>query len=357
MGYSKKASKPTGGVSKVDWDGLNAHLLQQIGTSVEQRIGVVTGIIELGIQPRPDYVEKYKGTKEQKDKLKGGNTYLSEDESEIITEMSPVEQIALYADFPEIDINYGEFYGINSDDEDDNGWKPYRHLITNEFWDKATTTMLAKGASLSCRKDDKSESGYAYDGKSTISKLALGGNYIGSDKKIISQAPVDQKFDLGDLLGAVFTMDLQAVEDGKYVNIKGKNIGSKHRQLPDPEFDTDLCFGISFDGGNDDEALKQVRKNIWETIKRASNWEESGLQADYNDYQARMTAEYKKKKEGESTDEGEEESQETVEKNVPQKAPPKKAPPQKAPVKKVAPKTKPEPEVGDDEDFEDDCPF
>lgn len=326
MGYSKKASKPQSS-SNADWDGFNEHLLEQIGEASEARIGILSGIIELGIQERPDFVEKYKGTKAQDAKLKNDNTYLSEDETEIITEMSPAEQVAFYADFPEIQINYGKFF--SADGEDD--WKPYRHLLTNTYWDQGSKQMLAKGAALSCRKDDKAPSGYAYDGKSTISKLAL-------FTKAVEKAPVDQDFELGDLLGGVFTLNLQAVKDDKYVNIKGTGIGSKHAQLPTPEYDLEP-FGISFDGDNEPEDIKQVRVQLWNTIKRAKNWETSGLKKDLEAYEAA-----KKEESGEKSADEEEEQPKS-------KKPAKKAPPKKAPAKKK----EPEPDV--DEDDDEDCPF
>lgn len=269
--FSKKASdRSGGGGSNVDWDAYNDHLLEQIGEEEENRIAVVSGLIDLGIQDRPDYVEEYKGTKAQEAALKSGKSRLDEDEENIITPLKPTEQIAIMADFPEIMINYGKFF--SKDGEDD--WKPYRHLITGEWWDKSARKMLAKGVSLSCKPDDKSESGWAYDRKSNISKLAVATG-------VVAKAPVDQNFDIGELLGGVFTMDVSAEEskDGKHINVKVKNISKKHEKIPVPDHDIEP-FGVMFDGDNDEESLKQLRASVKNTLERAQGWETSGLKAE-----------------------------------------------------------------------------
>lgn len=267
--FSKKASdRSSGGSSNVDWDGFNDHLLEQIGEEEENRIAILSGLIDLGVQERPDYVEEYTGTKKQEAALKAGTSHLDEEEENIITPLKPTEQIAIMADFPEIMVNYGKFF--SKDGEDD--WKPYRHLITNEWWDKGAREKLAKGVSLSCKPDDKADSGWAYDRKSTISKLAVATG-------VVPKAPVDQNFDIGELLGGVFTMDVSAEEDGKYVNIKVKNISKKHDKIPVPDHDV-VPFGVMLEGGNDEEDLKQIRASVKNTLKRAKGWETSGLKAE-----------------------------------------------------------------------------
>ncbi len=266
--FNKKASKGTGG-SDVDWDAYNDHLLEQIGDEVENHVAIVSGLIDLGVQERPDYVEEYTGTKKQEKAIKDGRSYVRENEDgeeEIVTELKPVDQVAIFADFPEIMINYGKFF--SKDGEDD--WKPYRHLITGTFWNKADRKMYAKGVSLSCSPNDKAKGGWAYDPKSTISKLAVA---TGSAK-----SPVEQDFDIGELLGGVFSMDLVAEEskDGKHINIKANNPSKKHKTVKVPEYDIEP-MGIMLDGDNDEEDLKQLRPAIINTLELAEGWATSGL--------------------------------------------------------------------------------
>jgi hypothetical protein len=336
MAYSKKVEKKAS-ESNVDWDAFNEHLLEQIGEDGQSQVAILSGIMDLGIQERPDHEEPYKGSTEQDKSLADERSYLSEDEETIITPAKPVDSVALYADFPDVEVNYGKFFSKDAVDE----WRPYRHLITNTWWDSSAKLMVAKGAALSCRPNPKAESGWAFDGKSTISRLA-------TCTGVVRKGPVDQNFDIGELLGGVFVMDLQAVRDKEYINIKALNIGTKHIAIPNPEYDLEP-FGISFSGGNDDSALQQVRANIRATMARALNWDDSGLKADFENYE-------KASKEVDSKPE--EKQNEVPEEEPVKKAPPKKAgvagksaPPKKAPVKKKAPE--PEPEEDDDED----CPF
>lgn len=362
MGFSKKASKgSSSNVSNVDWDAFNEHLLEQIGEEVESRVGIISGIIDLGVQPRPDYVEEYTGTKKQDAQLKSGRSYLDADEENIITELKPVDQVAIFVDFPEIMINYGEFF---NDGEDD--WKPYRHLITGENWDKQENKMFAKGVSLSCKPDDKAPSGWGYDRKSTISKLAIGSG-------VIKRAPVDQNFDIADLMNGVITMDLVAEESGKYVNIKATNISSKHPAIPVPEHDIE-CFGIGLDGDNDADTLKFIRASIRNTLERAQGWETSGLKAELDAQEKAAT------KASEDSTEDDEEEDDTPKKRTPRKAPAKKTtkrvaeeeededdeeeetpPPKKRtarkPVKRTTKKKEPEPEEEDEDDYDEEIPW
>lgn len=320
--FSMKAEKVTS-TSNADWEGFNQHLLEVIGEDVESQIGVISGIVDLGLQKRDSYVEKYKGTPEQDKKLEGNYTYLSEDGEEIITELSDAKQIAIMVDFPELMVNYGKY--LSEDGEDD--FKPYRHLITNQWWNDTKKQMEAKGVSLTCRKSEKTPSGYAYDEKSTISKLAI------SSKK--SSKPVCQDFEVLDLLGGYITMNINAEEskDGKYVNVNAKDISGVHKSINTDDIEYDLePFAVLFDYENSDECLKQLRESIKNTMKKAINWEDSAVKKQLED----LAKEYQNSKKEES------------DKNKAKGKSSKKKKP-----KKVATKRK---EVVEEDD-NDECPF
>jgi hypothetical protein len=337
MAYSKKVEKRAS-ESNVDWDEFNEHLLEQIGEESESQVAILSGIMDLGIQERPDHEEDYKGSTEQDKSISEGRSYLTEDETLIITPAKAVDSVALYADFPDVLVNYGKFFSKDEEDE----WRPYRHLITNTWWDPVAKLMVAKGAALSCRPNPKAPSGWAFDPKSTISKLA-------TCTGAVPKGPVDQEFELGDLLGGVFVMDLQAVRDKKYINVKALNIGTKHKAIPSPEYDLEP-FGVSWKGGNDDSSLQQVRANIKSTMERALNWPDSKLKIEFEEYEKANKEAKADSSEGEP-----EETEEPIAEKTTKKAPPKKAVAsgKKAPPKKAAPKKTPDPEPEEDED----CPF
>ena len=156
-----------------------------------------------------------------------------------------------------------------------------------------------------------------YGSKSRISKLAKA---TGCTKGLPTE-----DFDIGELLGKPFTMDITATtggDKGQYLNIKVSNIASKHKAIPVPEHSV-VPFGVSFEGGNDEEAVKQVARKgpILRRLELAEGWGESGLSEDIKAYLDKGSS-------GSSTPQPEED-------NTPE----------------------PEPEAEEGDSFDDDLPF
>lgn len=268
MSFSFKPQPSTeSSSSNIDFDGFNQHLYEKIGS--KNRIGIISGIIDLGVQKPDDFVEDFKDTKDQNKAIEEGRSKLETREGKqvLVTEQKPCQQIAISVDFPEVMIDYGKFF--NEDGASDE--KPYRHILNGEWWDKHNKEMiLAKGYNLKCRPDDKVPSGWAYDSKNTISKLANAAGLV--------DGSVDQNFDLGSLLGQVVMFDLKAVKNDKFVNIKCINPSSKHEAIPVPEHNVQP-YGVRFDIQNDPEVLKQLRNSVVNTMKRSSTFAGSPLEA------------------------------------------------------------------------------
>ena len=309
--FSMKASKGTStGESNVDWTEFNKHLLEVLGEE-EQQVAILSGIIDVGVQYREDLVVDYEGKEMQDKAIEEGRAVLSEDGQKLTLSMSPVGQVVLIADFPDLMVNYGKY--MSKDGEDN--FKPYRALVGGS-WEG-----IAKGINMNSKKISGV---WQFDPKSTISKLA---KYCCG----VSGA-VPQDYDIGNLLGEAFAMDVGMKEiDGKfYANCK--NVNRKHKMVEVPEHDIEP-FGISFSGGNDPKDIFNINGQVFKLLEKAVGWNESGLKGEIEAY--------RKEKEEESTPEEE----------TPKKAAPKKAPPKKAAPKKAAAVEEPE----DDED--DECPF
>lgn len=271
MGFSKKAKKGTGSQRKsnIDWDGFNQEKLDVIGDE-EARPAVISGIVDFGLQERPDYVEKYvKGDDDHERNLESGRSHLSDDGKEIITELAPIDQIGVFVDFPELMVNYGKFFSEDGKDE----YRPYRHLLTGEFKGEA------RGISLSCQPNDKAESGWAYAPNSFITKIARAAN-------LADGSVVDQDFDLGDLLGCQIQVSIGAQENGEYVNITARDPSKLNKKLYIEDHDV-KPFGVDFEGGNSDEDLEQVmnKSAIVRKWESSPNWKDSKLKAEIEELQ------------------------------------------------------------------------
>jgi hypothetical protein len=305
-----KASKGTStGSSDVDWVAFNKHLQEVLGEE-EQQVAILSGIIDVGIQYREDLTVAYEGKEIQEKALEEGRATLSEDESKLTIQMSPVGQVVLIADFPDLMVNYGKYFA--GEDE----FKPYRTLVGGS-WEG-----IAKGINMNSKKINGV---WQFDPKSTISKLAKFCDGV--------SGAVPQDYDIGNLLGEAFAMDVGVKDvDGKlYVN--AKNVNRKHKMVEVPEHNIEP-FGISFGGGNDPKDLFNINGQVYKLLEKAVGWNESGLKKELDAYQA--------EKEAAKED-----------KDTPKEAPKKSAPVKKAAPKKAAKAAEPEPE----EDEEDDCPF
>lgn len=278
--FSMKAQKPTGG-SNVDWDAYTKHLIEVIGTETKSQVFRISGLVDLGEQERKPFEEPYdEGKKEHIEALspedkRGAKVVIGKHpktgaQCEMISiPQRPAQQVAIVLDYPEIMVNYGKFFG--KEDE----FKPYREVYGGTFRLQGEgVNILARGISLNCMKEPKAPSGYAYSKLNMISKFAtaIGKNPTGT---------LDQDFDLGELIGGVgvITTGLKVTEKGEkvYANFWAKDPSPKHEMIPVPEINVPM-FGISFQGGNDPEMLKQLNAPTKETIKRAINYEGSAIQ-------------------------------------------------------------------------------
>ncbi len=90
--------------------------------------------------------------------------------------------------------------------------------------------------------------------------------------------------DVGALLGQYaqfqITVGLTEKSGRKYLNENIKLAGIVPEGLPLPEFDQSLLYGINFTGGNDPDAVRQLRLSVKNTIKRAKNYEGSQIKQD-----------------------------------------------------------------------------
>lgn len=269
MAFSKKGKvqNDNSNLPEVDWDLYNGHLEEAVKQATDDgdnknQVCFISGIIDTGTQPAQEPYTTYDEAKEGDPNFDKQRKLIEADfgcyaaDGKFYIPNKPVDSVVFFVDFPDIKVNYGKFFALDGKDD----YKPYRTLLAGDWDGLATYTAL-------------SPSPTGYGGKSRVSVLAKA---TGTTK---GNPPSD--FDVGELLGKPFTMDVllsRGGDKGQFLNVRVSNPSSKHKAIPVPEHDV-VPFGVSMSGGNSVVELEQiVRKGaILRRLEMAKEWEGSKL--------------------------------------------------------------------------------
>lgn len=266
---------------KVDYDALNAHIVEAIGASEspEAVIGVVSSVVDLGLHAQPDAKMVFTGDAEaEKAELeKNPNQYFETlpDDKGVMTRYKrwatkPQQMVAITIDFPDQMVNRGQFFGDESAEA-----HPYRMLLNNEFYQKGLGKIVGKPYSLKETRDDTGN--WSLKNNTILFKL---GQAVG----VLDHKGLMKPAYLGNLLGkaAMFNVHvfLNEHEGKKYLNEKISFNGPvpKAMQKMVPTLDPKYIFGVNFKGKQDPEVLKNLRQSVINTMSLALNFEGSDLQ-------------------------------------------------------------------------------
>ena len=317
MGFSKKSksveSKGTGSnISSEVWEEFNTHRVEVINEATDdgensQQVCFISGIVDSGKQkPQEEFTEyKWEDSERQQKLIEADFGCFHNEETDMFCiPNKSSDSVIFFVDFPDILINYSILH-----EDDESPPRPHRELLAMEWDNIAQVTSLAP------------DEFKGYGPKSRINKLAKATGCVTR-----GNPPAD--FDVGELLGKVFTMDITAQlsdDDKKYFNSKVSGVSSKHKAIPTPEHDI-TPFGIMLDEECDEEVLKLItsRKSVMNRLSMAEEWEDSKLKAQIDKLRGA---------EGEEEKDDEEES--ATKKPAAKKAAPKKAPAKKVAAKKI----------------------
>ena len=273
--------------SNVDYDALNKYVVETVqAEQPETMVGVVSMIIDLGTQKLPDSEyeiddedkgltvdelnEKHKEAIESGKITKYGMAY--DNGKQVIKKFVPQKdrQAIVYAvDFPDIIVDKGEFFGQSNP-------QPLRLFIGGQFWD-GEKMLVQNMMPLKVKKDDNIEGGktWTMNPKSSLYKMALGA-------KIIETGKAFNPSRIDELLGKSLQFEIQVFmkpsKNGKsYYTEKLKYVGGLGRGQQQ-QLSLDKTYMIEFNGDNDVEGLKQLRANVVNTIKNATNYQGSKIQ-------------------------------------------------------------------------------
>jgi hypothetical protein len=90
----------------VDWDAYNNHIVEACGTATKKRSipGIISQVIDLGVQSRPDYIEEYKGDDEEAEITKDPTvSFFNEGGKRMLRRpQKPAQAVAITVDFPSV---------------------------------------------------------------------------------------------------------------------------------------------------------------------------------------------------------------------------------------------------------------
>lgn len=270
------------GGSNVDFDALNKHIVEAVACAEqpEAMIGIVSGVIDLGLQPQEDAKMVWTGdaASEAAELEKNPNQYFETlpNDKKVPTRykrwaVKAQRSVALTIDFPETLVNKGQFF----DPEGGGEALPYRSLLNNEFGMKGIGKVVGKPYSLREQRND--DGTWSIKNNTILFKLAQATGAL--------QNGMFKPQYLGDLIGkaAMFNVHVFLNEHGgkEYLNEKLSFNGPvpKALQKAIPELAEEHMYLVNFTGEQDEVALKNLRQSVINTMKQAEDFVGSDVEA------------------------------------------------------------------------------
>ena len=265
----------------IDWKTVNAERADIFDTKykAKSRVGIISGIIDLGIQPVDDGHKKSDVALEDEAKFIEENpTNYFDDvvvdfktkktERHVFWPQKPQRAVALTVDFPQFQYDWGGEIGK----------KPFRFLLNGEFILKGKKRSdIIVGRTYDLKETTKDFAPrWSLAKNSLLYKAAVATNVIKVDEPFTKQQ-------IGELIGKAALFEVRFwLEDG-YANEKISFKGEVPEGMTVPEIDESLLYYINLDGENDASAVKQLRKSIKNTIKNSVSYQGSKLQEQFGD--------------------------------------------------------------------------
>ena len=303
--------------SNVDWDAYHEYIIETAGLQDREVLqGVITFIADLGVQKQPDAEFEFTGTDEDEEAEieKNPNTYFKTEKNRETGKMQrlkcwpqkPIQAVAIAVDFPDIQLDYGQFFG-----DDSGSTKPLRLWLGSSFYMEGKGMTVARPTYL---KENKKLGEWSFDQKSLPYKIAVA-------SKIIRAGEVFKANRIGEILGQTANWTVQVFNKEN----KGKEYFTEYIQFAsgltrgqqELEYEGKL-HATMFNRQNDEDSLKELRNHVRNTMSLAENYEGSKIQA-------QLETLFTKKDSEESQEESTQEKKE-VKKEIKPKSPPKRTP-------------------------------
>lgn len=277
-------------VQKVNWEELNKYVVE--AAQLEQRetlSGIISMIVDLGLQPQEDSKVVFTGTKEEEAEIisKFPSTYF-EDGYDFNTKSNArmkcwankaTQCVAVAVDFPDIVIDKGKFFGESKP-------LPLRLWLGGTLFDSESRKMLIQRPSvLRVVNLDKTRNTkkWSLSSNSTLYNMAVGSKLINAGEPFLPNR-------IDELLGKSLQFEVQISfnegKDGKqYYNeyIKYKSALARGQVAPSLPYEPKL---VSFDSANSLDTIKEIRDHVLNTIKRATDYTGSEIEKQILNYES-----------------------------------------------------------------------
>jgi len=265
--------------TQVDWKAYNEYVVKT--AQLEQRetlVGVISMIVDLGLQQQEDSKVAFTGTKEEELSIivDNPNTYF-EDGFDWNTRTNsrmkcwknkPQQCVAIAVDFPDIILDKGQFFGESKP-------MPLRLWLGGVKFDNDTRKMLIQRPSaLKVVNLDKTRNTkkWSLSTNNALYNMAVGAKLINNGEPFLPDR-------IGELLGKALQFECQVYfnegKDGKlYFNeyIKYKSSLGRGQVAPTLPYTPTI---VNFDANNDVNIIKEIRSHVINTIMIATDYEAS----------------------------------------------------------------------------------
>lgn len=272
MAFAVNVGGNSSSEGKVNYDDLNNYIVETAG--LEDRttlVGIVSGIVDLGIQEQEDAEIKFEGDAdaEAAEIEKFPSTYFKDGIDEVTKKparfkcfkQKPIQSVAVAVDFPDIIVDKGQFYGESNP-------QPLRLWLGGQFFIQGVGMVIGRPIPL---KNDTSTGKWSFRKNHIFHKMAVAAKLIKADEPFVSR-------DIDQLLGKAFQFDCQVyIKNGKYYTeyIKFNGGVARGQAVPELPFDP---FVVEFNGNLTPENMLNLRNHVINTIKRANNYAGSKIQ-------------------------------------------------------------------------------
>ena len=275
--------------ANVNFDELNKYLVEAVGCAdkPEAMIGIVSGVIDLGLQAQEDAKMVWTGdAASEKAELDAERAKTGQEPKQYFETLPNDQKVptrykrwpvkaqrcaAITMDFADTLVNRGKYFDADGVGEE----LPYRGLLNNEFGLKGVGKVVGKPYSLREQRND--DGTWSLKNNTILFKLAQATNQLDAQGNF-------KPAYLGNLIGeaAMFNVHVFLNEHGgkQYLNEKFSFNGPvpKAMQKLVPTLDEKFMYMVNFKGEQDLEVLKNLRQSVINTMKLAEDFEGSDVQ-------------------------------------------------------------------------------
>lgn len=269
----------------VDFDKLNSYVVETADLQEATVLpGVVSFIVDLGIQAQSDAEYVFEGTEddeiaeqqvnpavkfETRAKFFSDGKWLNDVRVKIVPQRD-VQSIAMAIDFPDILVDKGQFFGESKP-------LPLRIWMGGQFFIEGSGMVIQNLMPLRETNLDttRATQKWSLNPKSTLYKMA-------KSAKLVKDGEAFRANQIDKLLGTAHQFEarvfMKPAKNGKsYYTEQVKFVGALSRgQTVDASAVNPML--IQFNKENPEEAIKELRAHVVNTIKRAKNYEGSIIQ-------------------------------------------------------------------------------